>query len=259
MGRFRLYGVEPFTVVAVHGGPGAVGDMAPVAKRIAEYQGCIETLHTACTVDDQVNELREAIESHAHAPVSLVGHSWGAWLVFIFAARYPSLVKKAILIGSGPFEARFAADIMQTRMNRLSEEEREEVRSLMQQFTAPSEASRHVLSRFGKLLAKVDMYDPVEVEEDVTVRSDVYEGVWPRASAMRESGELLKLAASIVCPVVAIHGDYDLHPAAGVREPLSKTVRQYEFILLKHCGHKPWIERRAQAQFHEILREQLKD
>jgi pimeloyl-ACP methyl ester carboxylesterase len=57
--------------------------------------------------------------------------------------------------------------------------------------------------------------------------------------------------------VVAIHGDYDPHPSEGVREPLSRTLRDFRFVLLRNCGHKPWIERAARDEFYEILRKQL--
>ena len=257
MDTHRKYGVAPYTVVVVHGGPGALGELTTVASRIGEYEGCLETLHAACTVEGQVEELREAIEKHTHAPVSLIGHSWGAWLVFIFAARYTSLVRKVILIGSGPFEASYASEIMKTRMSRLTDSERDEVQSLIFRLTDKLNVDDSTLARFGRLLAKADIYDPLEINEKVTVRSDVYEGVWPEASALRESGELLRMGSSIECPVVAIHGDYDPHPAEGVRRPLSQVIKEFEFILLKNCGHKPWIERAAQARFYDILRDHL--
>ena len=41
---------------------------------------------------------------------------------------------------------------------------------------------------------------------------------------------------------MAIHGDYDPHPASGVKEPLSRILRDFRFILLDHCGHTPWKE-----------------
>jgi pimeloyl-ACP methyl ester carboxylesterase len=57
--------------------------------------------------------------------------------------------------------------------------------------------------------------------------------------------------------VVAIHGDYDPHPTEGVREPLSKVLKDFRFIMLEHCGHLPWIEREAREGFFELLRGEL--
>jgi pimeloyl-ACP methyl ester carboxylesterase len=57
--------------------------------------------------------------------------------------------------------------------------------------------------------------------------------------------------------VVAIHGDYDPHPFEGVQQPLSLVISDFRFILLKNCGHYPWIERDAKKRFYEILHEEL--
>ena len=81
--------------------------------------------------------------------------------------------------------------------------------------------------------------------------------MWKDGAELRRSGNLLKLGRHITCPVVAIHGDGDPHPSEGVQEPLSAILRDFRFILLKKCGHKPWIERKAREEFFRILEEEL--
>src|SRR5512138_1828274 len=100
MKNSRLYGNPPYKVVAVHGGPGAAGEMAPVATEIAKTRRVIEPFQKAYTVNGQIAELRKVIEEKGQCPVTLVGFSWGAWLCFMLAAKYPKLAKKLILIGS---------------------------------------------------------------------------------------------------------------------------------------------------------------
>jgi pimeloyl-ACP methyl ester carboxylesterase len=82
--------------------------------------------------------------------------------------------------------------------------------------------------------------------------------VWPQAAELRRNGKLLGLAGKIQCPVVAIHGDYDPHPAEGVSKPLAKIIPDFRLVLLKNCGHKPWIERQAKDRFYEVIREELR-
>ena len=65
------------------------------------------------------------------------------------------------------------------------------------------------------------------------------------------------LGKNIECPVVAIHGDYDPHPAEGVEKPLASILKNFRFILLQNCGHKPWIEKHAKDIFYEILKQEL--
>ena len=81
------------------------------------------------------------------------------------------------------------------------------------------------------------------------------EAVWTRSIAfLRQKGELLELCQKVQCPVIAIHGDYDPHPAEGVREPLQTALKSFRFVLLENCGHKPWIEKRAKDKFYSVLR-----
>jgi len=190
----------------------------------------------------------------------LIGFSWGAWLSFIFAANYPAFVKKLILIGSGGYEEKYAAKIQDTRLSHLSEEERREVHSVME---AMNDANIHdkntLFALFGKLFTKADAYNPLTLDtENLEVQYHIYRSVWNDAKELRSSGELLKLGKQIQCPVVAIHGDYDPHPAEGVQKPLSAIVKSFRFILLKNCGHMPWIEREARDKFYEILKEELR-
>jgi pimeloyl-ACP methyl ester carboxylesterase len=256
----RTYGKPPFQVAVIHGGPGAAGEMAPVARELASDWGVLEPLQTATSVRGQIEELRTLLQEKADLPVFLIGFSWGAWLSYMVAAHHPSLVKKLILIGSGPFEEKYAADIEETRLSRLSEEERAEVESLYEILDDPVARKRsEAFARFGALFSKADAHDPIKHESDaVDFDPDIFQKVWEEAAELRRGGQLLELGKCIKCPVVAIHGAYDPHPAEGVQTPLSVLLENFTFILLAHCGHKPWIERQAKDQFYETLREELR-
>jgi len=258
----RTYGSAPFDVAVIHGGPGAGGEMAPVARALVPQWGVLEPLQTACSVAGQAEELGSLLGAHGALPITLVGFSWGAWLSCLVAAQYPRLVRKAILVGSGPFEERYVASLGETRMGRLSEAERAEFRSLVTALNDPMSAGKDArLQRLGALAAKSDAYDPLteapDLSERVGVRGALFQRVWKEAAALRRSGELLAAASRIRCPVVAIHGDYDPHPAEGVREPLSAVLERFRFILIARCGHKPWIERQARETFYRVLRKEL--
>lgn len=256
----RSYGSPPFRVAVLHGGPGAVGEMAPVARRLSSGCGVLEPFQAAESVDGQVKELRAALSARAATPVTVIGFSWGAWLGCLLAARHPDLVKKLILIGSGPFLEKDAGCILETRLHRLTPGAQAEVRALLGELNRfASENARELLARLCAWFSQADAFDP-ESEEDASVElcARLHAKVWTQAANLRRSGELLETCRRIRCPVTAIHGDYDPHPAEGVREPLSGIVQNFRFILLKQCGHKPWIERRAQERFYEILSEELK-
>ena len=126
MENHRLYGSAPFPVAVVHGGPGAAGEMAPVAQELARNRGILEPLQTATSLAGQVDELRATLESNASPPVVLIGFSWGAWLSYIVAALHPGLVRKLLLVARGPLEERYVAQLEATRMERLKAKEQEE-------------------------------------------------------------------------------------------------------------------------------------
>lgn len=114
------------------------------------------------------------------------------------------------------------------------------------------------MCRFGELMSLADSCDPLPHEiHAISCRYDIYQKVWQQASDMRKSGRLLTLAENIFCPVLAIHGDYDPHPAAGVNIPLPRVLKDFRFILLEKCGHAPWIERAVKDSFFSILKQEI--
>jgi len=236
--------------------------MAPVARRLAPRRGILEPIQTATSLDGQVEELRTTLDEQSQPPVTLVGFSWGAWLSLIVAARYPALVKKLVLVGSGPFEERYVEQLQETRLARLSERERAAFEDTLRALNDPAAGEKDVLlARLGALAAKTDGYDPVddatEPSDRVTTRGEIFQRVWAEAAQLRRTGELLDMGWRIQCPVVAIHGDYDPHPAEGVRQPLATVLGQFRFIRLEHCGHKPWVEQQARDAFYRVLEEEL--
>jgi pimeloyl-ACP methyl ester carboxylesterase len=260
MTDLRKYGRAPFGVALLHGGPATPGEMAPVAREISADWGVLEPMQKATSVEGQVEELHGVLNEHADLPVILIGFSWGAWLGFMLAARHPAFVRKLILVGSGPFETQYAVGILETRLRRLSDEERRQVRLLMEALNDRSIADKDAsLARLGGLFTKADAYDPLTLDTEVLqCQYDIHRSVWTQAEELRASGKLLELGRQIRCPVVAIHGDYDPHPAEGVRKPLTAVLEDFRFVLLERCGHCPWIERQARHRFYEILESELR-
>ncbi len=254
----RRYGNAPYRVVTIHGGPGAAGEMAPVSRELGKLIGVVEPLQTADTVNDQVEELALTIQESANPPVFLVGFSWGAWLAYLCTAKFPELVEKLILVASGPFEDKYAQEINTTRMQRLTPEEREEYTECVRELVSGrSSRLESALERLSALSEKADGYDVLPpFEQDNKLMSfnpHIFKSVWEEAAKLRHSGDLIQYGRQIKCPVVAIHGDYDPHPAIGVEEPLTRVIEDFRFISIEKCGHRPWRERHAREIFFSIL------
>ena len=258
METIRRYGKEPFSVVVVHGGPGAGGELAPVARELGKARGVLEPIQSATSLKGQVAELHAVLQDEANLPVTLIGHSWGAWLCYMVAAAFPDLVGRLILVSSGPFEEIYAAGIMERRLRRLHQVERAEAQSLLGLLNGTRTASQETFQRLAVLMEKADVFDPInEDPQPVIINPNIFQGVWPEAAAFRGGGQLLALGQKIRCPVVAIHGAEDAHPAEGVRAPLAGVLDAFEFHLLERCGHKPWIEKQTQKTFYDLLGKNL--
>jgi pimeloyl-ACP methyl ester carboxylesterase len=259
MNNFRKYGCAPFSVAVIHGGPGAAGEMTPVAQELSSLQGILEPFQTKATIKAQIQELADTIKNHGTPPLTLIGHSWGAWLAMMYTVRYPLSVKKIILVGSGPFEEKYVPQITKTRMSRMNSEEKRTLETLVSTLNDPRGKRKNaVFARMGSMIVHADSYKPLSsIETTTRVQYRIFRHVWKEADEMRRSGALLDLGGQLHCPVVAIHGDYDPHPYEGVEKPLGKTIKNFSFILLKNCGHYPWIERYAKKEFYEILEKEL--
>lgn len=260
-GRVRQYGEGPYRLAVLHGGPGAAGSAASVARELGRDFGVLEPIQTALTAAGQIEELKAQLEAHAELPAVLIGHSWGAMLAYMFAGRYPRMVRKLILVGSGVFEEQYAEQIKDIRMSRVPPELREEAAELMSCLGSLTDENRDaVLSRLCEVMGRSDYYDPLPHEPDLEpldFMPDVHARVWSDAKALRQSGEMLRMGRGIGCPLVIIHGDYDPHPVEGITEPLCKDEIPFRLIMLDKCGHEPWIERHARDEFFRLLRREL--
>ncbi len=257
METIRKYGQKPFRIGLLHGGPGASGEMRPVAKNLSDDFGIIEFLQTEKSVNGQIEELYRQIKLHADLPITLIGHSWGAWLGFLFASRHPKFLQKLILVSAGAFENEYNNDLIITRLNRLDQKDRLEAERLILIINS-GRPDNSIFKQFGKLMTIADSYDCLPSDNNsVDLNIEIYQAVWAEASKLRETKELINCANLISIPVVAIHGDHDSHPIDGVKIPLSKGLSDFRMIIIKDCGHTPWRERFAKDVFFEILRKEL--
>ena len=253
------YGNAPYKIVLLHGGPGASGGMKPVARVLSKKFGVLELIQTKGTVNSQVEELYEQINSCTNTQVVVVGHSWGAWLGFMFASYYPELIAKLILVGAGAFETQYNVNLMQIRLERLSDSNKIEAKELLIKINSNS-CDSEGLKRFGGLMAIADSYKYDSNQyDDITVDMDIFQSVWKEASELRDSNKLINSADKMRCPVVAIHGDYDSHPIEGVEKPLAERLKSFKMIKLDKCGHTPWKEKYAKNIFYKTLEEELRN
>lgn len=253
--HFKTYGPPPYHVAVIHGGPGAIGEMAPVARHLSKTMGVLEPFQWCTSVPDQILELKTILEEHGNLPITLVGFSWGAFLSLTIAAQYPEYVKKLILIGCPPFSDEDAKSISQVRKNRLKPTEQNLLSKLIDELDKDPCHDKEVLyNQLVNLMDKADYYLKDFTEDSILeFQHDIFEKVWPQAANLRKQGYFLDLANNIRCPVTFIHGDYDPHPIQGIQN----IIEPSQFFILEKCGHTPWNEKEAKVEFFQFLLDQL--
>ena len=263
-GLIRTYGNEPYRAAVIHGGPGAPGSVACIARELSKTLGVIEPIQSRYSVSELIEELCERLQSVTQEPLALIGHSWGAWLAFLFAAEHPRLVQRLVLIGSGPFEDGYVPQITERRLTRLSPEEAEQFRELLAVLEQSDGSKKDdAMNRLADLLEKSDNVDPLTIETDeldfLPVDGKMYASVWSEAAAMRCDGRLVAALKKLACPVHVLHGDNDPHPVEGVVEPLRECHVGFTCHVLKNSGHSPFRERQAFLEFYRTLMKILQD
>ncbi len=256
----RTYGSAPYRIAAVHGGPGALGDLGDLAYELQTKTGysVLEPIQTRTAIRELLDELKTQLSENCEFPVILIGHSWGAWLSAIFTAAHPELVKKIILVGCPPLSPEYAEDIVKNRIKNMPEKIRADYYRLCGQLDSKTAGDKDgLLRQLSKITDDADYYCREKPVREFFIRADgtAYEAVWREAAEVRKNGKLLDDFRSAAKKIILIHGKNDPHPAEGVLVPLNDRIRR--IYLLERCGHTPWREKYAKNPFIGILKDNL--
>ncbi|HYL60782.1 MAG TPA: alpha/beta hydrolase [Candidatus Acidoferrales bacterium] len=259
--RVRTYGdsesaARP-TVIVVHGGPGAAGSMAPVARALADSFRVLEPFQspTSDTVAGHVADLHEVVQSHCGSMrPSIVGHSWGAMLALAYAAAHPEMAGPIVLIASGTFDLASRARLEANLDARMDATLRRRFERLSEEFPDPND--RH--AALGNLTLQLYSCDLATAETEAEP-GDKSAGVesWNDMVRLQNAGVYPQSFAAIKTPVLMLHGDSDPHPGPETRDCLRPYLPQLEYVELARCGHYPWVERSQLGGFFPLLKDWL--
>ena len=228
--------------------------MAPIARAISHSFRVVEPFQSgaASTVAEHVADLHQVVEWCAddRAP-ALVGHSWGAMLALSYAAAHPNAVGPIVLICSGTFDLaareRLEANLAERKRNpQLTEEYRRATR-----LTDPAERFRAL----GRVSLELYSHDLATTEQEIDESEPgSNEETWNDMVRLQTAGVYPAGFSAIKSPVLMIHGDDDPHPGQMIRASLAPHLPQLEYRELARCGHYPWLERAAYAEFFSVLK-----
>ena len=256
----RTYGDSGPHVVVIHGGPGAAGYMAPVARQLSARFRVAEPLQrmtekTPLTVQRHVDDLHAVIATHCSGEsATLVGHSWGAMLALAYAAAYPDTVTSVVVIGCGTFDSA-SREILEAAMEqRMTQSVRARLERLSRTVRDPDVR----MCAVGRVLENVYSYDLVP-HQDETEYYDArgHNESWRDMLRLQRDGYYPAAFSHISVPVLMLHGAHDPHPGRSTYACLQQVMPQIEYVELARCGHYPWWERHAATVFFDALREWL--
>ncbi|MBL8918784.1 MAG: alpha/beta hydrolase [Myxococcaceae bacterium] len=254
----RTYGAGGATVVVLHGGPGAPGSAAGLARGLATRFKVLEPLQRRAgevplTVAQHVADLTEV----APSPAALVGWSWGAMLALSYASAHPQRVSAVVLVGCGTFSEADRLEYRRRMNARLGEAGLRRLEALRQALQVETDGPTRdrLLGEQGALATQaqsvelLDEADTDALEPDARGSQETWDDVLRRQASHLEPAAF----ASVRAPVLMIHGDADPHPGAATRDTLRPYLPQLEYVELERCGHLPWREQHARARFFHVL------
>jgi pimeloyl-ACP methyl ester carboxylesterase len=258
--KLRRYGEAGPSLILVHGGPGAPGTLAPVGRELAMDFRVLEPWQRpsggeALTVARHVDDLQALLlrECPGERP-ALLGSSWGAMLVLAHAAAYPDSAGPLVLVGCGSFDPRSRARLKEIIAERLGEPMESLQARLASEFTNPDAR----LAAMAAALEVVYQVDPLPGEDEMgPVDAQGHEETWADMLRLQAEGVYPAAFAKIPSPVLMLHGAFDPHPGAMIRDSLLPLLPRLEYHEWEHCGHDPWRERSVRAEFFAVVRSWL--
>ncbi len=243
--------------MVLHGGPGAPGYMAPVARGLANSFRVLEPLQRgsgreALTVLRHVMDLDELVETRCKgARPALVGSSWGAMLALAYAAVHPDRVGALVLIGCGTFDPEARDHMRAILEERMDESLRRRLERLPEEFSDADER----LGVMADLMLPLYSHDLITRNQEIeSCDARGNRETWEDMERLQEDGVYPAAFAAIDASILMLHGAVDPHPGGMIRDSLEPHLPQLEYREWERCGHYPWMESAVRDEFFAVLR-----
>ena len=256
-------------LVIVHGGPGLDHSyFLPQMEKLADafeliffdQRGCGKsTLHVdtaSMTLDALVEDIDKVRDAYNLNTMNLMGHSWGGLLAMEYAIRHPDRLNSLILVNSTPPTSELRGASSRIIAQRTSRDDSAAQAAL----TQTDEFKRRdplAMQKFFRLAFKGSFRSPLNADEltltfgpDYAARSALLQ--YLNKDPQLQTYDLLSQLGTITCPVLIIGSDYDLSPPAS-NEAIHSHIKGSRYVIMKNCGHFPFIE--APTQFFPAIRD----
>jgi pimeloyl-ACP methyl ester carboxylesterase len=245
--------------VLVHGGPGAPGTLASLARGLAARYRVLEPYQRRSgpeplTVAHHVADLHDLIAARCpDEPPVVVGSSWGAMLALAHAAAHPGDVRGLVLVGCGTFDPEARERFRRTVAERMTPVLTARYERLANEIPDPDERLAEAGRLFQSLYAASRILeDPGEADAPLPDARGHTE-TWYDMLRLQAEGVYPAAFAAITAPVVMLHGEFDPHPGRMIAASLRPHLPQLEYVEIDQAGHEPWREQGARRRFLVLL------
>jgi proline iminopeptidase len=255
-------------LVIIHGGPGLDHSyFLPQMEQLADsyeliffdQRGCgkstIRLDSTDMTLDALVEDIDKVRDAYNLNTMNLMGHSWGGLLAMFYALKHGDRLNSLILVNSAPPTSGLRDSSFKSMGLRTSTEDSAAQSAIIQtvEFRRRDPAT---MEKFFRLLFKGSFYNPLRAGEltlsfgpDYGARSKLLS--YLAKDPQLRTYDLTARLETISCPVLIIGADDDPAPP-GSNELIHSHIKDSKYVVMKNCGHFPFIE--APAQFFPALR-----
>ncbi|NUO80027.1 alpha/beta fold hydrolase [candidate division KSB1 bacterium] len=243
-------------IVILHGGPGLDHSyFLPQMERLAKSYKLIffdqrasgrssaPKDSTGMTLDHFIADIDGVRQAFGLEKMHLMAHSWGGLLAMNYALKHSAHLKSLILVNSvsaNSADRALADKNLQSRYTRQDSLDRAQV---MQRPAFQMRDSK-ALAEFFKIVFRPAFYDrkfakqlTLAFQPDYVKKSAMLQYLSKDLATYNLHAQLATLKVS----ALIIHGEADPLPVEAAAQ-LHESLKGSEFVLLKYCGHFPFIE-----------------
>ncbi|MEK7729451.1 MAG: alpha/beta fold hydrolase [candidate division KSB1 bacterium] len=252
---YKIIG-EGEPIVILHGGPGLdhsyfLPQMEKLAKNYkliffdqrASGRSSAPKDSSGISLDHFIADIDGIRAAFGLEKMHLMAHSWGGLLAMQYALKHGDHLKSLILVGSvSPNSADndAANRMLQIRFTRQDSLDRTKVMHSL----AFQKRESKALAEFFKIVFRATFYDRKFARQ----LNLVFQPDYAKKSALLRylskemaTYDLYPQLATLQVPTLILYGEAESLPAEAMHK-LHKSIKDSELVILKYCGHFPFIE-----------------
>lgn len=254
-------------LIVIHGGPGSGQDhLLPQMYDLAKNNFVIfydqrgagrstgEINEDTMTISVFLEDLEALRKAFNFDKVSILGHSWGAFLAMHYSIEHPECVDRLILSNPCPASSNDFSIFEKERDGRLSnfQEELSRIQNAQEYQNGDPELHEQLLRIFVRTYCHIPEaanllnlhLNRTAVINAIKIHHIVSKNVLEKPFDLHERLKEIRI------PTLVIHGDDDPIPLSSAQH-IHENIPESKFVVLENCGHYPYVEQ-AELYFRSI-------